>query len=193
METPEDIRDEIRNDPANMQYTRQNIAPLYQTCSRARILIVGQAPGQRTQEAGIVWKDRSGDRLRDWLGVSEDTFYNSGLISVLPMDFYFPGSGKSGDLPPRKGFADKWHPRLLAAMPDIELTVLVGNYAVRHYLHLKPRARLTDVVKDYRKYLPEYFPLIHPSPRNQLWMSRNPWFADQVLPDLRKRVREILK
>ena len=108
------------------------------------------------------------------------------------MDFYFPGSGKSGDLPPRKGFAQKWHPRLLAAMPNIQLTILVGAYATKHYLNLKASTKLTTVVKNYQEYLPAYFPLVHPSPRNQIWLKKNPWFEAEVIPNLQARVRKIL-
>lgn len=115
------------------------------------------------------WDDPSGDRLRTWLGVSRDVFYNSGMIAILPMDFYYPGKGKSGDLPPRKGFAQNWHPQLLKLMPDIQSTILVGAYATRSYLHLGYKDRLTDSVRDYQQYLPNYFPIVHPSPRNKIW------------------------
>lgn len=115
------------------------------------------------------WDDPSGDRLRTWLGVSRDVFYNSGMIAILPMDFYYPGKGKFGDLPPRKGFAQSWHPQLLKLMLDIQLTILVGAYATRSYLHLGYKDRLTDSVRDYQQYLPNYFPIVHPSPRNKIW------------------------
>ena len=109
------------------------------------------------------------------------------------MDFYFPGTGKSGDLPPRKDFADKWHPRLLELMPDLKLTLLVGSYATKRYLKLKSSASLTQVVKDYHDYLPEFFPLVHPSPRNQIWMKKNPWFDQTVIPDLQELVAQIIR
>lgn len=115
------------------------------------------------------WDDPSGARLRTWLGVSRDVFYNSGMIAILPMDFYYPGKGKSGDLPPRKGFAQNWHPQLLKLMPDIQLTILVGAYATRSYLHLGYKDRLTDIVRNYQQYLPDYFPIVHSSPRNKIW------------------------
>lgn len=111
------------------------------------------------------WDDPSGDRLRAWLGISRDVFYNSGMIAILPMDFYYPGKGKSGDLPPRKG----WHPQLLKLMPDIQLIILVGAYATRSYLHLGYKDRLTDIVRNYQQYLPDYFPIVHSSPRNKIW------------------------
>lgn len=183
----------IQQDPQNKAFTAAGIMPLYSASPAARINIIGQAPGRIAQEKGIFWDDPSGDRLRDWLGVSREEFYNSGKIAILPMDFYYPGKGKSGDLPPRKEFAQKWHPQLLKLMPHIQLTILVGAYATRKYLGLKYKDRLTDIVKDYQHYLPQYFPLVHPSPRNQIWMKKNPWFEADVLPDLRTRVRKIME
>ena len=187
------IAEEIRKDPENASFTKRGIDPLFFAGPECRIMIVGQAPGRVAEESGIVWNDRSGDRLREWMGIDRDTFYNSGKLAIVPMDFYFPGTGKSGDLPPRKDFADKWHPRLLELMPDLKLTILVGSYATKRYLKLKSSASLTQVVKDYRDYLPEFFPLVHPSPRNQIWMKKNPWFDQTVIPDLQKLVAQIMK
>ena len=187
------IAEEIRKDPENASFTKRGIDPLFFAGPECRIMIVGQAPGRVAEESGIVWNDRSGDRLRDWMGIDRDTFYNSGKLAIVPMDFYFPGTGKSGDLPPRKDFADKWHPRLLELMPDLKLTILVGSYATKRYLKLKSSASLTQVVKDYRDYLPEFFPLVHPSPRNQIWMKKNPWFNETVIPDLQELVAQIMK
>ena len=186
------IAEEIRKDPENASFTKRGIDPLFFAGADCRIMIVGQAPGRVAEESGIVWNDRSGDRLREWMGIDRDTFYNSGKLAIVPMDFYFPGTGKSGDLPPRKDFADKWHPRLLELMPDLKLTILVGSYATKRYLKLKSSASLTQVVKDYRDYLPEFFPLVHPSPRNQIWMKKNPWFDQTVIPDLQKLVAQIM-
>lgn len=138
----------------------------------AKICIIGQAPGIRAQESRLFWNDPSGERLRDWLGIDRETFYQSNKISILPLDFYFPGKGKSGDLPPRKGFAEKWHEQLLQQMPEIELFVLVGSYAIKYYLNLKSSAKTTEVIRDFEKYLPKYFPLIHPSPRNNIWLAK---------------------
>ena len=187
------IAEEIRKDPENASFTKRGIDPLFFAGADCRIMNVGQAPGRVAEESGIVWNDRSGDRLREWMGIDRDTFYNSGKLAIVPMDFYFPGTGKSGDLPPRKDFADKWHPRLLELMPDLKLTILVGSYATKRYLKLKSSASLTQVVKDYRDYLPEFFPLVHPSPRNQIWMKKNPWFDQTVIPDLQKLVAQIMK
>ena len=164
------IFEEIKLDPQNQEYTEKGIEPLYYANPKAKILIVGQAPGQKAQDTHMVWNDLSGDRLRTWLDVSRDEFYNSDLFAIMPMDFYFPGKGKGGDLPPRKNFAAKWHPKLRKLMPNIELT---------------------DIVKDYQTYLPEYFPLVHPSPRNLIWLKKNPWFEEQVVKDLQKLVSEI--
>ena len=186
------IAEEIRKDPENASFTKRGIDPLFFAGPECRIMIVGQAPGRVAEESGIVWNDRSGDRLREWMGIDRDTFYNSGKLAIVPMDFYFPGTGKSGDLPPRKDFADKWHPRLLELMPDLKLTLLVGSYATKRFLKLKSSASLTQVVKDYRDYLPEFFPLVHPSPRNQIWMKKNPWFNQTVIPDLQRLVEQIM-
>ena len=187
------IAEEIRKDPENASFTKRGIDPLFFAGADCRIMIVGQAPGRVAEESGIVWNDRSGDRLREWMGIDRDTFYNSGKLAIVPMDFYFPGTGKSGDLPPRKDFADKWHPRLLELMPDLKLTILVGSYATKRYLKLKSSASLTQVVKDYRDYLPEFFPLVHPSPRNQIWMKKNPWFDQTVIPDLQELVAQVMR
>lgn len=193
MDTIEQLIADIMADEQNATYTQQGIKPLFTVPKTARINIVGQAPGIRAQESGLYWNDPSGDNLRKWLGVDREIFYDSGLFAVVPMDYYFPGMGKSGDLPPRKGFAEKWHKRTLAFAPNIELHILVGSYAQRYYLQQKSSATLTETVKHYLAYLPEFFPLVHPSPRNNLWQARNPWFAKEVIPDLQKHVKEILE
>ena len=183
----------IKADGANADYTKRGIDPLYSVGAGARIVVIGQAPGAVAEETRIPWNDKSGDRLRDWLGIDRATFYDPSAVALLPMDFYYPGKGKSGDLPPRRGFAEKWHPVLLGMMPQVRLTVLVGSYATRRYLELSSSAKLTDVVRNYADYLPRFFPLAHPSPRNQLWMSRNPWFETDVLPRLRSEVASALR
>ncbi|BBD22976.1 uracil-DNA glycosylase family protein [Streptococcus constellatus] len=192
METLEEIKKAIIADPQNQVYTERGIEPLFVAPKSARINIVGQAPGIKAQETRLYWNDKSGDRLREWMGVDYDTFYHSGYFAAIPMDFYFPGHGKSGDLPPRKGFAEKWHQQILELLPDLELTILIGQYAQKYYLHQKGTVKLTDTVKHYQDYLPEYFPLVHPSPRNQIWMAKNPWFAEQVIPDLQANVQKII-
>lgn len=193
MDSLEQLMADIMADEQNASYTKQGIKPLFTAPKTARINIVGQAPGIRAQESGLYWNDPSGDNLRKWLGVDRETFYESGLFAVVPMDYYFPGKGKSGDLAPRKGFADKWHKRTLALAPDIELHILVGSYAQRYYLHQKSSAKLTETVRHYQDYLPEFFPLVHPSPRNNIWQRKNPWFEAEVIPELQKRVKSILE
>ncbi|EMP65752.1 hypothetical protein D819_05575 [Streptococcus mutans AC4446] len=193
MTSLEEITKAIMADSQNKVFTEKNIEPLFAAPKTARINIVGQAPGIKAQESRLYWNDKSGDRLREWMGVDYDTFYHSGYFAVIPMDFYYPGKGKSGDLPPRKGFAQKWHQPILDLLPDIQLTILIGNYAQKYYLHQKSSVKLTDTVAHYKKYLPDYFPLVHPSPRNQIWMSKHPWFEVQVVPDLKKIIQQIIQ
>ena len=192
METLEDIKKAIMADSQNQAYTERGIEPLFAAPKTARINIVGQAPGIKAQETRLYWNDKSGDRLREWMGVDYDTFYHSGYFAAIPMDFYFPGHGKSGDLPPRKGFAEKWHQPILELLPDIELTILIGQYAQKYYLHQKGTVKLTETVQHYQDYLPDFFPLVHPSPRNQIWMAKNPWFEAEVVPELQALVQKII-
>ncbi len=182
----------IQQDPMNRQYTDNGIAPLYSASAKAKILIIGQAPGRIAEESRLYWNDPSGDTLRQWLNVSRETFYNPDLFAILPMDFYFPGSGKSGHLPPRKGFAEKWHPPLLDLMPNLQLKIVIGSYANRAYLMQKTKVTLTEIVQNYQQYLPEYFPLVHPSPRNRIWQKKNPWFIAEVVPALQHLVHTII-
>ena len=192
MRSIEDIRQAIIADPENKDFTKRGIFPLFEAPETARIVLVGQAPGSRAEATGLYFRDPSGDNLRAWLGVDEQMFYESGLFAVVPMDFYFPGSGKSGDLPPRKDFADKWHEDILAQMPNVELMILIGQYAQHYYLKQKKSVKVTDNVRNYKNFLPDYFPLVHPSPRNNIWQAKNPWFQEEVLPDLKRIVAEIL-
>jgi uracil-DNA glycosylase len=166
--------------------------PILRAGGTAKLLIVGQAPGRRVHETGIPWNDPSGDRLRDWMQVSRDTFYDGSRIAIIPAAFCYPGTGPGGDLPPRPECAPLWHPRLRAALPEIRLTLLVGSYAQAYYLDKRAQKTLTETVRHCRDYLPEFLPLPHPSPRNQMWLKRNPWFAEEVLPLLRKEIAEIL-
>ena len=154
----------------------------------ARLLIVGQAPGRRVHETGIPWNDPSGDRLRGWLRMDRRAFYDTRRVAILPAGLCFPGSGRHGDLPPRPECAPLWHPRFRAALPRINLTLLVGHYAQAYYLGKRRRRSLAETVRAYRDYLPEFFPLPHPSPRNRLWLKTNPWFEKSVVPALRRRV-----
>jgi uracil-DNA glycosylase len=179
--------------PDNLHFTRRGWAPEYTASATSRILIVGQAPGRKAQESGVPWNDASGDNLRRWLDVTRDEFYDASRIALVPMDFYYPGKGPSGDLPPRPGFAPLWHPRLLALMPRIRLTILIGQYAQRYYLGDTLKRNLTETVRAFRSYLPGRLPLVHPSPLTFRWLAKNPWFAARVLPVLRRRVRAILR
>lgn len=151
-------------------------------------MIVGQAPGRKVQETGIPWNDPSGDRLRDWLQLTKEEFYDESRIAIVPAGFCYPGKGKSGDLPPRPECAPLWHPPLRAALPKITLTLLVGSYAQEYYLGERRKETLSDTVRAYAEYLPEYLPLPHPSPRNRLWLRQRPWFEKEVLPVLRQHI-----
>ena len=189
----EQLKKDIMLDVDNKVYSDKGIEPLFSAPRTAKILIIGQAPGIKAQESRIFFNDKSGVKLREWMGIDNELFYNSGLIGVVPMDFYYPGKGKSGDLPPRKNFAHKWHPRVLELMPDIKLIILVGKYAQDYYLKDKKEKNLTETVKNYKKYLPKYFPIVHPSPLNFRWHNKNPWFLEEIVPKLKYRVSRILE
>ena len=162
--------------------------PIVQLDSSAKILIAGQAPGSKTHAKGIPFDDASGNRLRAWLGVDRSAFYDSGKFAILPMAFCFPGSSKSGDLPPRKLCADTWRERLLAELPNIELTLIIGQYALDWHLAGEQSRTLTETVARWREFWPDQLPMPHPSPRNNRWLKNNAWFDDEVLPVLRQRV-----
>jgi uracil-DNA glycosylase len=165
--------------------------PVFRVGAGARLLIVGQAPGRRVHETGIPWNDPSGDRLREWLHLAREPFYDTGRIAIVPTGLCYPGTGERGDLPPRPECAPHWHPRFRAALPGVRLTLLVGLHAQAYYLGARRKATLAQTVRAYAEYLPEYFPLPHPSPRNRLWMKRNPWFERDVVPALRRRLRDL--
>ncbi|HFI0404205.1 TPA: uracil-DNA glycosylase family protein [Streptococcus suis] len=187
-----EIEQAIMKDAANQAFTKKGIKPLFQAPPTAKILIIGQAPGLKTQEKGRLFDDASGENLRKWLGVDREIFYESGHFAILPMDFYYPGKGKSGDLPPRKDFAPKWHQLILDQLPELELTLLIGQYAQDYYLE-KSQRNLTERVQHADDYLPTYFPLPHPSPRNNIWQAKNPWFQAEIIPKLQKIIVEILE
>jgi len=158
----------------------------------AKILLIGQAPGSRVHLSGVPWDDASGDRLRDWLGIDRDKFYDESSLALLPMGFCYPGKGRSGDLPPRPECADAWHDQLLEQMPNIGLTLLIGQYAMARYLGEKRKPTLTETVQAWKTYRPRIVPLPHPSPRNNIWLKKNKWFAEEVLPYLRRKVKQLL-
>lgn len=183
-----EIRREIVADADNAEMAAKGYLPLFAAGPRARIAVIGQAPGRKAQQSNIAWNDPSGARLREWIGVTEPQFRDPDLFALLPMDFFYPGKGAAGDLPPRKAFADRWHPPLLRLMPEIRLTVLIGRYAQEHYLGARAGRNLTETVRSFRDYLPDRFPLAHPSPLNFRWQARNPWFDAELLPALKEHV-----
>lgn len=166
--------------------------PVFAVHPKSKILIVGQAPGTRVQETGIPWNDPSGRELRRWLDVTEEEFYNEQVFGIMPMGFCYPGKGKQGDLPPRVECAPLWHPKLIHHLKELELVLLIGQYAQAYYLAKARKENLTNTVKAFQEYLPYYFPLVHPSPRNRLWQKKNPWFEEKVIPELQYRVKKIL-
>ena len=167
--------------------------PVLRAASTARILIVGQAPGTRVHETEIPWNDPSGDRLRMWMNIDRDTFYDETRIAIIPMGYCYPGrNARGGDLPPRPECAQHWLPKLLALLPKIEFTILAGQYAQRHYLGRHVKSSLTETVRNWREYFPRFLPIPHPSPRNTNWLKVNAWFEADVVPALRRRVKRLL-
>jgi uracil-DNA glycosylase len=166
--------------------------PVLRAAPSARVLIVGQAPGRRVHESGIPWNDPSGDLLRAWLRIDREDFYDERRIAIIPAGLCYPGTGESGDLPPRPECAPHWHPKLRAMLPHIRLTLLVGGYAQAYYLGAGRKKTLAETVRAREEYLPEFFPLPHPSPRNRLWLKKNDWFEREALPQLRRRFRAAL-
>lgn len=188
----EGIRAAVAADPDNAAFAARGWVPLFAAAPGARIVIVGQAPGARAQASGVLFDDASGVALIEWLGVDEATFRDPARVAILPMDFFYPGRGRSGDLPPRRGFAERWHPQLLALLPDVRLTLLIGASAQQRYLGPRRKSNLTETVRAFREYLPAQLPLVHPSPLNFRWQARNPWFRAEVLPELRAEVARAL-
>ena len=162
--------------------------PVVSASKNSKIIIIGQAPGTIVHKTGIPWNDKSGENLRAWMGISNEDFYNSEKVAIIPMGFCYPGKGKSGDLPPRKECAPLWHKQLLSKIESAELVLLIGKYAQDYYLKKEAERTLTDTVKNFKTYLPEYFVLPHPSPRNNIWQAKNKWFVTEVLPILKKRI-----
>lgn len=163
--------------------------PIIQFSPSCAVLIIGQAPGIKAHDTMKPWNDASGERLRSWLGIDDMTFYNPLKIAIIPMGFCYPGKAKSGDLPPRRECAPQWHNQLISKLPT-HVTFLIGQYAQNYYL--QDKLTLTKRVKNWRAYQPDYFVLPHPSPRNNIWLKRNPWFEAEVLPKIRQRVSTLL-
>ena len=187
------IRQDITDDSDNAWAKEQGWGPIYAAHRDAKIVIIGQAPGRLAQESTIPWDDPSGRNLRAWMGISDEVFYDATKVALVPMDFYFPGSKERGDLPPRPEFSKKWHEPILAEMPAIRLTLLIGQYAQKYYLGSELKKNLTETVRAFKEFQPGRFPLVHPSPRNNIWQKKNPWFAKSLLPQLRKDVKTALK
>ena len=171
----------------------QGPRPVLQVGAEARILIAGQAPGSKVHASGVPFDDASGERLRQWMGLDRDSFYDPQRVAILPMGFCYPGTGRSGDLPPRRECAPQWRARLLQAMPRIELTLVIGQYAMDWHLPDQKTQSLTDTVRAWREHWPALVTMPHPSPRNNIWLKANPWFEAEIVPDLQARVRLVLE
>lgn len=182
---------QVRNCTLCQQQLPLGARPVLQAHPAARILIAGQAPGRKVHERGIPFADASGERLRDWMGISPEVFYDERRIAIVPMGFCYPGSGRSGDLPPRPECAPTWRAALMAELPNIQLTLALGQYAQAYHFDGK-RLPVTERVADWQAFWPTLLALPHPSPRNNVWLGRHPWFEEQVIPLLRQRVAEVL-
>lgn len=185
------LTNDVRQCTLCVDKLEHGIRPVIQVSRSAKILIAGQAPGSKVHASGVPFDDASGDRLRDWMGISKEIFYNSEQIAILPMGFCYPGKGRSGDLPPQKICAQTWRTPLLNAMPNIQLTLVVGQYALAWHLPQQKRT-LTETVKAWAEYSDSTLPLPHPSPRNNIWLRKNEWFIEELLPILKLRVTSAL-
>lgn len=183
---------QVRNCNLCADFLPHNPRPVLQCAPGAKILIAAQAPGRKAHHSGIPFDDASGERLRHWLGISRETFYDATQVAIVPMGFCYPGKGKSGDLPPRPECATTWHEQLLKALGPIELTILIGQYAQAYHLKAAHDS-LTSNVMNWRQFWPQIMPLPHPSPRNIFWLRRNPWFETELIPVLQQRVAQVLK
>ncbi len=184
---------EIKNCTECAPYLPFTPNPVVAINPKSKIVIISQAPGRVVNETSIPWSDKSGDNLRSWLGVTDEVFYNTENFAIMPMGFCFPGTGKSGDLPPRKECAPKWHDVLMRFMPEASLYLLIGQYAQNYYLGKETKKNLTETVQSFYEYLPKYFPLPHPSGRNNIWQAKNSWFGTEVLPELKREVENRLR
>jgi len=185
----ERLLQEVRDCTVCAAYLPHPPRPVVRMAATARLLIIGQAPGRRVHESGIPWNDPSGQRLREWLQLAPEAFYDTARVAILPMGLCYPGTVDCADLPPRRECAPLWHPRLVPQLTRVRLTLLVGSYAQAFYLGARRKRGLTETVQAYREYLPRYLPLPHPSWRNSGWLKRHPWFEEELLPELRQRVR----
>ena len=167
--------------------------PVVSLHKKSKIIIIGQAPGTKVHASGIPWDDKSGEKLRSWMDISREVFYDPRIVGIVPMGFCYPGKGKSGDLPPRKECAPQWHELLFAGLEEVKLILLIGAYSQKYYLKKNKEKNLTETVINFEKYLPKYFVLPHPSPRNNIWMRKNDWFEKSVIPALQSKVKQIIK
>ena len=174
------------------EYLALGPRPVVSISKSSKIIVIGQAPGTKVHNSGIPWDDKSGQNLRSWMDISDEVFYDNSKIGIVPMGFCYPGKGKSGDLPPRKECAPKWHTPIFEKTENIKLVLLIGTYAQAYYLKDKKEKTLTETVRNFGQYLPKYFVLPHPSPRNNIWMKKNPWFKEDVIPALRMAVKGAL-
>lgn len=189
----EELLSDIEKCTVCSNYLELGARPIISTSPSSKILIIGQAPGIKVHKSGKAWDDPSGIRLRSWMGIDEETFYDPTKIALVPMGFCYPGKGKTGDLPPRSECAPLWHELLLRSMTSVKLTLLFGIYAQSYYLREKKKKTLTETVRNYENYLPEYLPMPHPSPRNNIWLKKNPWFEKDLIPILKQQIRTSLK
>ena len=184
----EDLIKEIKQCKVCEPHLPLGANPILMASKNSKVAIIGQAPGTKVHKTGIPWNDQSGKLLREWMGVSSEQFYDTDIFAIVPMGFCYPGKGKSGDLPPRKECAPLWHEKLFDMMQSIELTLLIGSHSQKYYLGEDMKSNLTETVHSYEDYLPEYFPMPHPSPRNRIWLKKNSWFEEKNIPELKRLI-----
>ena len=189
----QDLLYDIRNCSLCKAHLPLGPRPVVTAHANAKIVIIGQAPGTKVHASGIPWDDASGKQLRSWLDVTPEEFYDAHNFAIVPMGFCYPGRGGGGDLPPRPECAPKWHGQLFEFMPNVEMVLLIGMYAQKYYLRKQAKKTLTETVANYQEYLPDYFPLPHPSPRNRFWLTKNPWFQTDILPILKSKTHHLIK
>lgn len=188
----EQLLEEIKHCTICKAHLKDGVNPVLTAHPKSSIAIIGQAPGSVVHKTGIPWNDKSGERLRKWLGIDADTFYDTETFAIIPMGFCYPGKGKTGDLPPRKECAPTWHPLLFEALKNIDVFILIGSYAQNYYLE-NAKKTLTETVKNFHLYLPKFIVLPHPSPRNNIWLQKNQWFEKDNIPFIQHEIQEILK